>query len=58
VPGTNTESELKPQLDLNKIQPDDFDRAGFASSTQPENTKATREKALAGSAPGSEYWLP
>ena len=58
VPGNNTESEPKPQLDSDKIQPDDFDRAGFESSAQPDNIKATREEALAGSAPRSEYWLP
>ena len=58
VPRSNTKSELEAQLDRLTIQPDDPDHAETASSTQPDDTRITREKALAASAPGSEYWLP
>lgn len=58
VPRSNTKSELGAQLDRLTIQPDDPDRAEPALSTQPDDTRITREKALAASAPGSEYWLP
>jgi hypothetical protein len=58
VPRSNTKSELEAQLDRLTIQPDDPDHAQTASSTQPDDTRTTREKALAASAPGSEYWLP
>jgi hypothetical protein len=58
VPRSNTQSELEAQLDHLTIQPDDAGHAETASSTQPDDTRITREKALAASAPGSEYWLP
>jgi hypothetical protein len=58
VPRSNTKSELGAQLDRLTIRPDDPDHAETASSTQPDDTRIPRKKALAASAPGSEYWLP
>ena len=58
VPGSNPRSEQEAQLDRLTIQPDDPDRAEPALSTQPDDTRTSRKKALAASAPGSEYWLP
>ena len=54
----NTTSEIEAPLSRPILQPDDPDDAEIAPSTQPDDTRITREKALAASSPGSEYWLP
>lgn len=54
----NTTSEIGAPLNRPMLQPDDPDDAEIASSTQPDDILITREKALAASSPGSEYWLP
>jgi len=54
----NTTSEIEAPLSRPILQPDDPDEAEIASSTQPDDTRIPREKALAANSPGSEYWLP
>ena len=51
------ESQLQSQLDTPALQPDD---EGVLKPVRPEErrTISVREKAMAASAPGSEYWLP
>jgi hypothetical protein len=51
------ESELQSQLDIPALQPDDNE---VPKPARPEETRtiSIRERAMAASAPGSEYWLP
>jgi hypothetical protein len=60
APSSNTESELQSQLDLPALQQDDPDHIEVPKPSRPEEprTISVREKAMAASAPGSEYWLP
>ena len=54
----NTTSEIEAPLNRPVLQSDEPDHAEIASSSQPDDTRITREKAMAASSPGSEYWLP
>jgi hypothetical protein len=54
----NTTSEFEAPFSRPVLQPDEPDHAEIAPSSQPDDTRITREKALAASSPGSEYWLP
>lgn len=55
-PSTAAESEVKPQLQSSAVQPD----KPVPEAPRPEKSKTTsnREKTMAASALGSEYWLP
>lgn len=60
VPSSRTESELKSQLALPALQQDDPDQIEVPkpSVSEEPRTSSVREKAMAASVPGSEYWLP
>ena len=60
VPSNGTESELQAQLNIPALQPDDPDHLEVAKPLRPEEPRSIpiREKAMAASVPGSEYWLP
>lgn len=53
---TAAESEVKPQLQSSAVQPD----KPAPAAPRPEKSKppSSREKTMAASALGSEYWLP
>jgi hypothetical protein len=54
----STLAEIEAPLNRPILQPDEPDHAEIAPSSQPDDTRITREKALAAGSPGSEYWLP
>jgi hypothetical protein len=54
---SHPESELQSQLITPALQPDDNEVPKPARPEEPR-TISVREKAMAASAPGSEYWLP
>jgi hypothetical protein len=60
APSSNTESELQSQLHLPALQQDDPDQIDVPQLSRSEEmrTISVREKAMAASVPGSEYWLP
>jgi hypothetical protein len=55
-----SESELQSQPDPLALQKDDPDPIEAPKPSRPKDPRTTsvREKAMAASAPGTEYWLP
>lgn len=60
APSSNTESELQSQLHLPALQQDDPDHIEVPKPSRPERSRtiSVREKTMAASGPGTEYWLP
>jgi hypothetical protein len=60
APSSKTESELQSQLHLPALQHDDPDHIEVPKPSRPQEmpTISVRERAMAASAPGTEYWLP
>jgi hypothetical protein len=54
---SHPESELQSQLDPPALQPDDSEAPKPARPEEPRAI-SVHNKAMAASAPGSEYWLP
>ncbi len=57
---SNTYSELQSQPDPLALQQDDPDHIEAPKPYRPKDprTPSVREKAMAASVPGTEYWLP
>lgn len=60
VPSNNAESGLPSQPDPLVLQQDDSDHIEAPKPYRPKDprTISVREKSMAASVPGTEYWLP